>query len=105
MLAVGVDAFGGKSGGLRLDMRPRTPKTSRTRLLESQKVAPGKPGLYADVVVQYLPNDQANYIAILDALDAMARRIRGDGSDQDLAVILVSSQRRDDRRAVLSHPL
>lgn len=41
--------------------------------------------------MQYLPNDQANDIAILDALDAMARRIRGDGSDQDLAVILVSS--------------
>jgi hypothetical protein len=38
-----------------------------------------------------LPNGWASHIAILDALDAIARRIQSDGSDQDLAVILVSS--------------
>ena len=39
----------------------------------------------------YLPNDQANRTAILDALDAMAEATRKSGSDQDVAVILVSS--------------
>ena len=91
VLAIGIDRFGDKAGGLRLDYAAEDARDFASALLDSQKEAPGKPGLYADVVVQYLPNDQASHTAILDALDAMARRMRGNGSDQDVAVILVSS--------------
>jgi WD40 repeat protein len=91
VLAIGVDVFGDLSGGLHLDYAAQDAHDVASALVESQKTAPGKPGLYADVVVQYLPNDRASHITILDALDAMARRMRGGGSNQDLAVILVSS--------------
>ena len=105
VLAIGVDTFGDKAGGLHLDYAAEDARDVANALLESQKGAPGKPGLYADVVVQYLPNDQASHIAILDALDAMARRIcgrrLGSGPGGDPGV----DPRRDDRRAVLSRPL
>ncbi len=91
VLAIGVDKFGDKAGGLHLDYAAEDARDVANALLESQKVAPGKPSLYADVSVQYLPNDQAGHTDILDALDAMARSMRTSGPDQDVAVILVSS--------------
>ncbi len=91
VLAIGVDTFGDKAGGLHLDYAAEDAHDVANALLESQKGAPGKPSLYADVSVQYLPNDRAGHTAILDALDAMARGMRTSGPDQDVAVILVSS--------------
>jgi WD40 repeat protein len=91
VLAIGLDTFGEKAGGLHLDYAAEDARDAANALLESQKGAPGKPSLYADVSVQYLPNDQAGHTAILDALDAMARSMRTSGPDQDVAVILVSS--------------
>ena len=91
VLAIGIDKFGDKAGGLHLDYAAEDARDVANALLESQKGAPGKPSLYADVSVQYLPNDQAGHTAILDALDAMARSMRTSGPDQDVTVILVSS--------------
>ncbi len=91
VLAIGLDHFGDKAGGLHLDYAAEDAHDVANALLESQKGAPGKPSLYADVSVQYLPNDRAGHTAILDALDAMARGMRTSGPDQDVAVILVSS--------------
>ncbi len=91
VLAIGIDHFGDKAGGLHLDYAAEDAHDVANALLESQKGAPGKPSLYADVSVQYLPNDRAGHTAILDALDALARSMRTSGPDQDVAVILVSS--------------
>src|SRR5208337_2300250 len=91
VLAIGIDKFGGKAGGLHLDYAAEDARDAANALLESQKGAPGKPSLYADVSVQYLPNDQAGHTEILDALDRMAQGMRRSGSDQDVAVVLISS--------------
>jgi len=91
VLAIGIDHFGEKAGGLHLDYAAEDARDAANALLESQKGAPGKPSLYADVTVQYLPNDQAGHTDILDALDHMAQSMRRSGSDQDVAVVLVSS--------------
>ena len=90
VLAIGIDNFGDKAGGLHLDYAVDDARDVASALLESQKIAPGKPSLYADVSLQYLPNDRAGHTEILDALDAMARGMRTSGSDQDVAVIFFS---------------
>jgi WD40 repeat protein len=91
VLAVGVDQFGDKAGGLHLDYAAEDAYDVATALLESQRLGPGKASLYADVKVTYLPNDKASKTAIEDALDAMAESMAKGGADQDTAVILVSS--------------
>jgi WD40 repeat protein len=91
VLAIGVDNFGDKAGGLHLDYAAQDAHDVADALLESQKIAPGKPSLYADVKLTYLPNEKASKTAIEDALDAMADRMAKSGTDQDTAVILVSS--------------
>jgi WD40 repeat protein len=91
VLAIGVDNFGDKAGGLHLDYAAEDAHDVATALLESQKGAPGKASLYADVSLRYLPNDKADSAAILDALDAMAQSMAKSEPGQDVAVILVSS--------------
>jgi hypothetical protein len=91
VLAIGVDNFGDKAGGLHLDYAAEDAHDVASALLENQRITPGKASLYADVKAQYLPNDQANHTAILDALDEMARSMPKGGPDQDVAVILFSS--------------
>ena len=76
VLAIGVDKFGDKAGGLHLDYAAEDAHDVASALLESQKSAPGKASLYADVKVEYLPNEKAELPAILDALDAMAQAWR-----------------------------
>jgi hypothetical protein len=91
VLAIGINHFGDKAGGLHLDYAVDDAHDVATALLTSQKIAPGKASLYADVKLQYLPDDKAGRTAILEALETMARDIQNSGSDQDLAVILFSS--------------
>jgi Caspase domain len=91
VLAIGVDKFGDKAGDLHLDYAAEDAHDVATALQESQKLGPGKASLYADVKIQYLPNDQADNTAIRDALDDMASSMRTSSPDQDVAVILVSS--------------
>jgi WD40 repeat protein len=91
VLAIGVDHFGDKAGGLHLDYAAEDARDVADMLRDSQKIAPGKPSLYADVKVTYLPNDQASNTAIRDALDDMADGMKTSDPDQDVAVILVSS--------------
>ena len=91
VLAIGVDNFGDKAGGLHLDYAAEDAHDVANALLESQKGSPGKASLYADVNVTYLPNDKADRAAILDALDAMAQSMATNEPGQDVAVILVSS--------------
>jgi WD40 repeat protein len=91
VLTIGVDKFGDKAGGLRLDYAAEDAHDVASALLDSQKGGAGKASLYADVSLTYLPNDKADSAAILDALDAMAQAMAKSGSDQDVAVILVSS--------------
>jgi WD40 repeat protein len=91
VLAIGVDKFGDKAGGLHLDYAAEDAHDVATALLESQKGSLGKTSLYADVSVTYLPNDKASKTAIEDALDAMAQSMATNEPGQDVAVILVSS--------------
>ena len=91
VLAVGIDNFGDKAGGLHLDYAAEDAHDVASALRDSQKMAPGKPGLYADVKVTYLKNDEANNTAIRDALDDLAGSMKSGDADQDVAVILVSS--------------
>jgi WD40 repeat protein len=91
VLAIGVDNFGDKAGGLHLDYAAEDAHDVAEAILDSQKGGPGKASLYADVDLQYLPNEKASRTAIKDALDAMAQSMAKSGSDQDVAVILVSS--------------
>jgi WD40 repeat protein len=91
VLAIGVSRFGEKAGGLHLNYAAEDAHDVAIALLESQKGASGKASLYAGVDVQHLPNEQASHTAILDALDGMAEKMRKSGSDQDVAVILVTS--------------
>ena len=88
VLAIGVDKFGDKAGGLHLDYAAEDAHDVATALQESQT---GKASLYADVKIQYLPNDRADNNAIRDALDDMATSMTASSSNQDVAVILVSS--------------
>jgi WD40 repeat protein len=91
VLAIGVDTFGDKAGSLHLDYAAADAHDVAEAILDSQKGGPGKASLYADVDLQYLPNEKASRTAIKDAFDAMAQSMAKSGSDQDVAVILVSS--------------
>jgi WD40 repeat protein len=91
VLAIGVNTFGDKAGGLHLDYATEDAHDVAEAILDSQKGGPGKASLYADVSLTYLPNDKADGAAILDALDAMADSMAKNEQGQDVAVILVSS--------------
>jgi hypothetical protein len=91
ILAIGVDTFGDKAGGLHLDFAAEDAHDVASALFESQKGSPGKTSLYADVSSTYLPNDKASKTAIEDALDSLAQNMAKNESGQDTAVILVSS--------------
>jgi uncharacterized caspase-like protein len=91
VLAIGVDKFGNKAGGLHLDYAAEDAHDVASSLLDSQKGAAGKASLHADVSLTYLPNDKADSAAILDALDAMAQSMAKNEQGQDVAVILVSN--------------
>ncbi len=91
VLAIGVDSFGKDAGGLHLDYAAEDAHDVASALLDSQKTAPGKASLYADVSATYLPNDKASKTAIEDALDAIAQSMATNEPAQDIAVILVSS--------------
>jgi WD40 repeat protein len=91
VLAIGIDHFGDKAGSLHLDYAVDDARDVAAALLASQKSLPGKSTLYADVSLQYLRDDKAGRTAILEAMDTMAQNMRSSGSDQDVAVILISS--------------
>ena len=88
VLTIGIDHFGDKAGGLKLDYAVADAHDVASALVGSQA---GKTGRYAEVELQYLPDDQAGHAAILQAMNNMADDMRKSGSDQDVAVILVSS--------------
>jgi uncharacterized caspase-like protein len=92
VLAIGVDKFGDKAGSLHLDYAAEDARAIAETLLESQKIASGKASLYGAIDREYLPNEQASHAGILDAIDRVAEKMRRGGSDQDVAVILVSTQ-------------
>ena len=73
VLAIGVDQFGDKADGLHLNYAVDDAQDVANALLTSQKTAPGKATLYADVKPVFLRDDQAGRTDILEALDAMAR--------------------------------
>ena len=91
VLAIGVDKFGDNAGGLKLNYAAEDAHDVADAILDSQKGGSGKASLYADVDLQYLPNEKAGRTAIKDALDAMVQSMAKSASDQDVAVILVSS--------------
>ena len=94
VLAIGIDHFGDKAGALHLDYAVDDARDVANALLASQKTAPGKPSLYADVKVQYLTDateEKPTREMILKAMDAIARDMRKSGSDEDVALVLFSS--------------
>jgi hypothetical protein len=86
VLAIGIDKFGDRAGGLKLDYAVDDARDVASALLESQKG-----GLYGDIKLQVLPDEKADAAAILDALDGIANAMQKSGSEQDVAVILFSS--------------
>ena len=88
VLTIGIDHFGDKAGGLKLDYAVADAHDVASALVRSQA---GKTGRYAEVELRYLPDDQAGHAAILEAMNNMADDMRKSGSDQDVAVNLVSS--------------
>jgi WD40 repeat protein len=91
VLAIGIDTFGDKAGGLHLNYAAEDAHDVATALLESQKGSPGKASLYAGVSLVHLLNDKASKTGIEDALDDMAQSMATNEPGQDVAVILVSS--------------
>ena len=91
VLTIGVDKFGDKADGLSLKHAADDARDVANALRESQKLAPGKPSLYADVKVESLIDEQADNNSISDALDRMAASMAKSDSNQDVALILVSS--------------
>lgn len=91
VLAIGIDKFGDKAGGLQLNYAAEDARDVASALLASQKIEQDKPSLYAGVSVQYLPNEKADRRSILEAMDKMASTMGKGGPDQDLAVILFST--------------
>jgi WD40 repeat protein len=91
VLAIGIDNYGDKAGGLKLKYAAEDAQDVASALLDSQKGSPVKASLYADVSLTYLPNDKADSAAVLDALDAMAQSMAKNDQGQDVAVIMVSS--------------
>ena len=63
VLAIGVDKFGDKAGGLKLDYAVDDAHDFANAIMNSQK-APGKPSLYGDVTLEYLHDEGANRMAI-----------------------------------------
>ena len=66
VLAIGLNKFGDKAGGLHLDYAAEDAHDVAGALFDSQKGGPGKASCYADVRVDYLLNEQATHTAILD---------------------------------------
>jgi len=91
VLAVGVDTFGDKAGGLHLNYAAEDAHDVADALLQSQKSTSTKPGLYTGVSIEYLPNEQADRASILAAMGRMVDAAAKNRPDQDLAVILISS--------------
>ena len=94
VLAIGLDHFGDKAGGLHLDYAIEDARDVANALLASQKGAPGKASLYADVRIQYLSDEteqKPTREGIIKAMDTIAREMRASGSDQDVAVVLIST--------------
>ena len=91
VLAIGVDKFGDNAGGLHLDYAAEDAHDVANALLDSQKGALGKASLYADVELTYLPNEKAGRTAIKMPSTRWRKAWRRASSDQDVAVILVSS--------------
>jgi uncharacterized caspase-like protein len=90
VLAIGIDKFGEKAGGLHLDYAAEDARDVARTLLDSQKIGPGKASLYADVAPVPLVDEQANGDAILQAIDDLTQSMRKSVADQDVAVILFS---------------
>ena len=91
VLTIGINDFGDKAGGLRLDYAVNDAHDVAAALLNSQKGQPEKPSLYANVQPIYLTNEKAGSAAILDSLDAVAESMARNEQGKDVAVILVST--------------
>src|SRR5262249_17100643 len=91
VLAIGVDTFGDKAGGLHLHYAAADAHDVATALLESQKGSPRKASTHAHVHTIYPPNDKASKTTIEDAFDAVTQSMAANAPGQDVAVILVSS--------------
>jgi WD40 repeat protein len=88
LLAIGIDHFGDKAGGLHLDYAAGDAHDVANALVTSQA---GETGRYTEVKPRYLFDSSASHAAILQALDDMTGEMRRSNSDQDLAVVLISS--------------
>jgi uncharacterized caspase-like protein len=90
VLAIGIDRFREKAGGLHLDYAAEDAHDVAEAILESQRIAQGKASLYGGVSLQYLHDEEASRTAILQGMDKIAQTMGADGPEQDLAVILFS---------------
>ena len=91
VLAIGIREYGDKAEALRLKFADKDAEDVANALLDTQGGQSNKlGGLYAQIVPQYLPNDQATRENIFTALDTMQRRMATSPSGQDMAVVMFS---------------
>ena len=84
VLAIGIDHFGERAGGLHLDYAANDARDVALALTESQN------SLYSEVMPEYLYDEKAGRREIFESLDGLARTMGKGGSDTDVAVIFFS---------------
>jgi WD40 repeat protein len=91
VLTIGISNYGDKAEALRLNFADKDAEDVANALINTQGGKSNKlGGLYAEVVPQYLPNDQATKEGIFTAIEAMQRRMATSPSGEDLAVVMFS---------------
>ena len=85
IVSIGISDYGEHATKLKLAYAQKDARDVATALDKSTQSS-----LYADVKLEYLPNDQANRTAILDALETMRQTLAASPENRDLAVVMFS---------------
>jgi DNA-binding beta-propeller fold protein YncE len=87
VLTIGIDDYGTDGKRLHLDFASKDASDVFNALVNTQG---GAFGLYAQVLPQYLHDEEATKDGIFDALDAMKRNMARDNTGDDIAVVMFS---------------
>ena len=91
VLAIGINEYGDKATELRLKFAAKDANDIASALLATQGSEFNKlGGLYAQVLIQYLHDSDADRAGIINALETVKTNMAKDVPGQDLAVILFS---------------
>jgi WD40 repeat protein len=87
VLTIGINDYGTDAKRLRLDFASKDASDVFNALVNTQG---GTFGLYAQVLPQYLHDEEATKDGIFDALDAMKHNMARDNTGDDIAVVMFS---------------